>query len=87
MVRALMLKKMVGENTTIKASSRVDLAKLPTCKFSLAPHIKRTNFRVTQFKQAYIPMPEIPDPTKEYGLFNAGKFIEPVWVRRAYVTT
>lgn len=79
MVRALMLKKMVGENTTIKASSRVDLAKLPPCKFSLAPHIRRTNYRVAQLKQAHIPMPEIPAPTNEHGWVNSGNFIEPVW--------
>lgn len=37
-VRALMLRKIIGENTTTKASSRVDLAKLPPCKFSLVSH-------------------------------------------------
>lgn len=67
MVHALTLKKMVGENMTIIASSRVDLAKLPPCKFSLAPHIKRINYRVSQFKQTYISMPEIPASTEEHG--------------------
>ena len=40
-VRATMLKKMVGEGQTITSSSNVDLSKLTPCCSSLVPHIKR----------------------------------------------
>ena len=46
--RAIMLKRMVGEGEVIKSTSKVDLAKLPPCKESLIPHIKRANYRVAQ---------------------------------------
>jgi hypothetical protein len=77
-VRALMLKKMVGEGDTLRSSSKVDLARLPPCKRSLIPHIRRVNFRVAQWKNSHITMPDIPPPG-EHGWARAGEFIEPVW--------
>lgn len=77
-VRALMLKKMVGEGGTIKRSSKVDLSKLPPCKKSLVPHIKRANYRAAQWKRSDVPIQEIPSPT-EHGWTRCGDFIEPVW--------
>ena len=77
-VRALMLKKMVGEGVTIKRSSKVDLSKLPPCKKSLVPHIKRANYRAAQWKRSDVPIQEIPSPT-EHGWTRCGDFIEPVW--------
>ena len=61
-VRALMLKKMVGDGDTITRTSKVDLSRLPPCKQSLIPHIRRANYRVAQWKLAHIPIPEIPPP-------------------------
>ena len=70
-VRALMLKKMVGESETIKSrpTSKVDLSRLPPCKQSLIPHIKRANYRAAQWKRSDVPIQEIPPP------------IEPGWTR------
>ena len=36
-VRAVMLKKMVGEGESITSSSKIDLSKLPPCHHSLVP--------------------------------------------------
>ena len=40
-VRSKMLKKMVGENTSL--NSKVDFSKLPPCSENLLPHIYRVN--------------------------------------------
>ena len=77
-VRALMLKKMVGDGETIRSSSKVDLSRLPPCKQSLLPHIKRANYRAAQWKRSDVPIQEIPPPT-EHGWTRCGDFIEPVW--------
>ena len=77
-VRTLMLRKMVGESGAIRSSSKVDLSKLPPCKQSLVPHIKRANYRAAQWKKADIPIQEIPPPT-EHGWTKCEDYIEPVW--------
>ena len=49
-VRAKMLRKMVGEDKTLTSKSKVDLARLPPCHSALKPHIQHTNHRVALYK-------------------------------------
>ena len=77
-VRTLMLKKMVGEGKAIKASSKVDLSRMPPCRRSLIPHIKRANYRVGQWKHSHESFPEIPPPAG-YGWTHSDGFLEPEW--------
>lgn len=74
-----MLEKMVGGNIIIKASSWVYLSKLTPWKLSLAPHIKRTNCKLAQFKQNHIPVSEIPPSTEGHGWLILENLIKPVW--------
>ena len=53
-VRALMLKKMVGEDEALTEKSMVDLSRLPPCRMVLYPHIKRVDHRVGQWKRSHI---------------------------------
>ena len=73
-----MLKKMVGEGKTIQSASKVDLARLPPCRRSLIPHIRRVNFRAAQWKNSHVTMLDIP-PAIEHGWAQSGEFLEPVW--------
>lgn len=69
---------MVGEGETIRTSSKVDLAELSPCKYSLVTHIKRTHYRVAQFKRTHVPFPELHTPP-EHRWARSEEFIEPVW--------
>ena len=73
-----MLKKMVGEEQTITSSSKVDLSKLPPCRRSLVPHIRRVNYRAGQWKLSHVHKPEIPTPT-DHGWVILEGTLEPVW--------
>ena len=81
LVRAKMLKKMVGEDNDLTKESKIDLSKLPPCLNSLIPHINRVNHRVAGYKRANVPIFEKPKPNdadqgwtiNEYGI------LEPVW--------
>ena len=63
-VRALMLKKMVGDNQIITDNSKVDLARLPPRRRALCQHFKRVNYRVAQWKRSNDPMVDMPSPTE-----------------------
>ena len=50
-VRAKLLRKMVGEDNKLTSKSKVDLARLPPCYSALRPHIQRVNHRVALYKK------------------------------------
>ena len=77
-VRAVMVKKMVGDGDTITTSPKIDLSKLPPCRRSLLPHIKRVNYRVAQWKRSHIKTLEVPAP-KDHGWALNEDILEPVW--------
>ncbi len=78
-VRALLLKKMVGEDATLTTKSKVDLARLPPCKNSLYPHIQRVNYRVVQWKRANIPIFHVPPATSHGWVMGDDGRLEPLW--------
>lgn len=78
-VRAVMLKKMVGEGDKIVRSSKVDLSKLPPCRRSLLPHIKRVNYRVAQWKRSDVRTSQCPDPSAHGWELNTLGVLDPVW--------
>lgn len=59
-VRAKLLRKMVGENEKLTSKSKVDLARLPPCQFALTPHVWRVNHRLCLYKRANVPILEKP---------------------------
>ena len=61
-VRAKLLRKMVGENEKLSSKSKIDLARLPPCKSTLTPHVQRVNHRLCLYKRANIPIWENPKP-------------------------
>ena len=78
--RFIMLHKATGGNNgSLKHVKKVDLAKLPPCKRSLIPHIKRVNYRVCQWKNSHISSPAIPPPSLQHGWNPSDTFLEPVW--------
>ncbi|KAG1678830.1 Down syndrome cell adhesion molecule-like protein Dscam2 [Nymphon striatum] len=77
-VRAAILKKKVGKGDHIAPTSKVDLSKLPPCRRSLLPHMKRVNYHVAQWKRCDVRKPQYPDPTTHgWKLDNQG-LLEPV---------
>lgn len=80
-VRAKLLRKMVGEDEKLTSKSRVDLARLPPCHFALKPHIQRVNFRTALYKRADQPILEKPKPYDEGQgwMMNDRGELEPVW--------
>ena len=78
-VRALMMKKLVGEDMNLNAKSKVDLARLPPCKNSLYPHIRRANYRVAQLKRSHIPIFDVPEATRHGWLEGDDGHLEPLW--------
>ena len=63
-VSAVMLKKMAGEDQVITAKSKIDLSRLPPCRQTLYPHIKRVNYRIAQWKRSNITIFEVPPATE-----------------------
>ena len=78
-VREIMLKKMVGEDETLNSKSKVDLARLPPCKKSLHPHIRRANYRAALWKRSHIPIFEHPSATGHGWMVNDDGHMEPHW--------
>ena len=64
-LRNKVLKKMVGEDQSLKLKSAVDLSKLPPCFGNLLSHIHRTNYRLAMYKRANQPIVEAPVPFDE----------------------
>ena len=58
---------------------KVDLSKLPPCRRSLVPDIKRVNYHVSQWKHADLATPDIPLPTRDHGWNNVNCILEPLW--------
>ena len=77
-VRALMMKKMVGDSEKIVASSKVDLSRLPPCHSSLVPHMKRVNYRLHLWKSAHRNIVELQSAT-HHGWRQGHIYLEPVW--------
>lgn len=81
LVRAKMLRKMVGVNNKLTCKSKVDLARLPPCSNSLKPHIERVNYRVACLKRADKPIFDAPKPFEEGKGWrkNDTGDLEPIW--------
>ena len=80
LVRYKMLKKMVGEDEELTATSKVDLNKLPPCRDNLIPHIQRCNHRLAHYKRAHTPLYEYPKPHgPNQGWHKPGGVLEPIW--------
>jgi len=80
-VRAKMLRKMVGENENLTTKSKVDLTRLPPCRNSLVPHVGRVNYRLAIYKranQACFWRPKPYDNDQRWVKTEEG-FAEPVW--------
>uniref|UniRef100_UPI00358E566E uncharacterized protein n=1 Tax=Myxine glutinosa TaxID=7769 RepID=UPI00358E566E len=79
-VRAKLLRKMVGEDKTLTSKSKVDLARLPPCQSALKPHIQRVNHRVALYKRADQPIIEKPKPYEEQGWIRTDEgLLKPMW--------
>ena len=80
-VRAKLLRKMVGEDKKLTSKSKVDLARLPPCHSALKPHIQRVNHRVALYKRADEPILEKPKPYDEgQGWMRSDEgVLEPLW--------
>ncbi len=59
-VRSILLKKMVGEDSSISAKS--NFVRLPPCLNSLIPHIQRVNYRLACYKHAHKANMDHPKP-------------------------
>ena len=80
-VRFKMLNKMVGEDQTLTAKSKVDLGRLPPSYDSLITHTQRVNHRLACCKRAATPIFERPNPSEEgqgWKMSDEG-YLEPVW--------
>ena len=80
-VRFKMLNKMVGEDQTLTAKSKVDLGRLPPCYDSLITHSQRVNHRLACYKRAATPIFERPKPSEEgqgWKMSIEG-YLEPIW--------
>jgi len=64
-VRAKLLRKMVGEDKKLTSKSKVDLARLPQFHSALKPHVQRVNHRVALYKRADEAILEKPKPYDE----------------------
>ena len=80
-VRAKLLRKMVGEDEELTSKSKVDLARLPPYHSALKPHIQRVNHRVALYKRANEAILERPKPYDDGQgwLRTDDGVMEPVW--------
>ena len=78
LIRATMIKKMVGDGAAITHYKKINLSMLPPCRRSLLPHIKRVNYRVAQWKHSYVNIVDLPTPTEHGWQINQG-ILESVW--------
>ena len=78
-VRLIRIENMVkGKSDKILKSAKVDLSRIPPCRRSLIPHIRRANYGLSQWKQAHIPFVELPSPT-DHGWTFSDNHLEPIW--------
>ena len=84
-VRAILLRKMVGEDEKLTVKSKVDLTRLPPCRAALKPHIQRVNHRTALYKRAHEPIVEKPNPYDEGQgwMRTAEGVLEPLWLYNA----
>ena len=80
-VRAKLLRKMMGEDKKLTCKSKVDLARLTPCHSALKPHVQRANHRVASYKRAN---ESILEKTKPYDdgqgcIRTEDGLLEPVW--------
>lgn len=61
-VRVKMIRKMVGEDESLSAKSKVDLVCLPPPQCCLSTHLDGCNHRVAGYKRAATPIFERPKP-------------------------
>ena len=66
-VRTKILKKIVGEDEALTATSKVDLSRLPPCRDPLFTNIQRSNHRLACYKRAASRMSECPKPFEDQG--------------------
>lgn len=80
-VRAKMLRTMVGEDKHLTSKSKVDLARLPPCHSALKPHLQRVNHRVALYKRAHEAIVERPKPYDDGQgwIMSADGVLEPLW--------
>ncbi|XP_034071932.1 uncharacterized protein LOC117545981 [Gymnodraco acuticeps] len=79
-VRAKLLRKMVGQDDKLTAKSKVDLARLPPCYDALKPHVQRVNHRVALYMRAdesILEKPILYD--EEQGWMRTDGVLRPVW--------
>jgi len=73
---------MVAKKTDeIQKCTNIDLSKIPHCKMSFIPHCRRVNYRVAQFKYAYLNYLQTPH-AKGHGWIPTNKneqVLETVW--------
>ena len=78
--RLFKLKAMCGNKRKINRKCKVELYRLPPCKRSLYPHIRRVNYQLGRLKRSHIKIPEIPSPAPEHGwLISDDGVLEPQW--------
>uniref|UniRef100_UPI0035902182 uncharacterized protein isoform X2 n=1 Tax=Myxine glutinosa TaxID=7769 RepID=UPI0035902182 len=80
-IRAKLLRKMVGEDKKLNSKFKVDLARLPPCHSALKPHVQRVNHRVALYKRADEAILEKPKPYDEgQGWMRTDEgVLKPVW--------
>ncbi|XP_052212199.1 uncharacterized protein LOC127831257 [Dreissena polymorpha] len=80
--RALLLKKMVGEDEVLTVKSKVDLSRLPPCQDNLCQHVFRTNYRLAILKKANNSTIECPEPFDDnQGWIVKNNVLEPLWAK------
>ena len=80
-VRAKLLRKMVGENEKLTFKSKVHLARLPPCESALKQHVNCVNHCMCLYKRADIPILEKFKPYDQgqgWMRTNEG-VLEPLW--------
>ena len=78
-IRAIMLKKMVGEDDELTRKLKVKFSRLPPCANSLLPHVDRVNHMVAIFKRSHVPLYEATKPYDGQGWVKEGDLFEPTW--------
>lgn len=78
--RLFKLKSMCGNKNKISSKCKSDLHRLPPCKRSLYPHIKRVNYQTGRLKRSHIKIPDIPCPAPDHGWVRSEDgLLEPEW--------
>ena len=69
---------MVGTDSMLSITSKVDMARLAPCLNSLTQHIERVNYRLYCYKNASTATFEPPSPVG-HGWTSNGELLEPEW--------